>query len=82
MDRPNDFQKQQHQRFTEIFNRGKQRYVQAVGNNKGYSAGIRGKDYLSDEERKEAKQILQQIFEKSSLEKPIQAATTNHNVSL
>jgi hypothetical protein len=77
MNQPNEIQKQQHQRFTEIFNQGKQRYIQAVGNSKGYLSGVKGKDYLSDEEREEAKQLLKQMFQKSSLEKPMQIATIN-----
>ncbi|CCI00674.1 hypothetical protein MICAC_1070009 [Microcystis aeruginosa PCC 9443] len=63
MNQPNEIQRQQHQRFTEIFNQGKQRYIQAVGNSKGYLSGVKGKDYLSDEEREEAKQLLKQIFQ-------------------
>jgi hypothetical protein len=63
MNQPNEIQKQQHQRFTEIFNQGKQRYIQAVGNSKGYLSDVKGKDYLSDEEREEAKQLLKQMFQ-------------------
>ena len=62
MNQPNEIQRQQHQRFTEIFNQGKQRYIQAVGNSKSYLSSVKGKDYLSDEEREEAKQLLKQIF--------------------
>ncbi|WP_287685004.1 MULTISPECIES: hypothetical protein [unclassified Microcystis] len=63
MNQPNEIQRQQHQRFTEIFNQGKQRYIQAVGNSKSYLSSVKGKDYLSDEEREEAKQLLKQIFQ-------------------
>jgi len=61
-------QKQQYQRYTEIFNLGKQRYINAVGNAKGYHAGARSQDYLTDEERSEAKALLRQMFDTSAKE--------------
>jgi hypothetical protein len=63
MKKPNQQQQQQYQRFTEIFDLGQQRYFKAVGNVKGYRAGVRGQDYLTDEERNEVKALLRQIFE-------------------
>jgi len=68
MNQPNEIQRQQHQRFTEIFNQGKQRYIQAVGNSKSYLSSVKGKDYLSDEEREEAKQLLKQIFQTPTIQ--------------
>ncbi|MFM6061385.1 MAG: hypothetical protein ACKPAE_02730 [Microcystis panniformis] len=68
INQPNEIQRQQHQRFTEIFNQGKQRYIQAVGNSKSYLSSVKGKDYLSDEEREEAKQLLKQIFQTPTIQ--------------
>ena len=62
MKEPTGLQKQQYERFTEILNAGKQRYIEAKGTHKGYRAGIKGQDYLTDEERQEATLLLQQMF--------------------
>ncbi|GBF79256.1 hypothetical protein [Aphanothece sacrum] len=83
MNQANEIQKQQYQRFTEIFEQGKQRYIEAVGHSKGYIPGVKGKDYLSDEEREEAKQLIQEIFEKSNSQKPRTISSKlSQNVSL
>lgn len=55
-------QKQKFARFQEILANGKQRYIEATGNQRGYQGGFKGKDYLSDEERQEAAQIIRQMF--------------------
>ncbi|MBD2770776.1 hypothetical protein [Iningainema tapete] len=55
-------QKQKYARFHEILEMGKQRYIEATGNQRGYRAGFKGKDYLTDEERKEAAGIMRQMF--------------------
>lgn len=66
MKEPTKMQKLQHKRFTEILETGKQRYVEATGNHKGYRGGIKNQDYLTDAERQEASSLLQQIFVISS----------------
>jgi hypothetical protein len=55
-------QKQRYARFQEIVEIGKQRYVDAGGNPQRYRAGLKGQDYLTDEERKEAIRIMRQMF--------------------
>ena len=60
---PSELQKQQYERFTEILNAGKQRYIQAKGTHKGYRAGLKGQDYLTDEERQEALFLVRQLFQ-------------------
>lgn len=62
MKEPTELQKQQYKRFTEIMATGKQRYIQATGNHQGYRAGIKGQDYLTDEERTEASFLLHEMF--------------------
>ena len=57
-----ELQRQQYKRFTEILEVGKQRFVEATGNRQGYRGGIKGKDYLTDEERQEASLLMQQLF--------------------
>lgn len=55
-------QKQKYARFQEILETGKRRYVEATGNDRGYQAGFKGKDYLTDEERQEAAKIMREMF--------------------
>lgn len=62
MKEPTQLQKQQYKRFTEILETGKQRYIEATGSHRGYKAGIKGQDYLTDEERKEASLLFRQMF--------------------
>lgn len=54
--------KQNFARFQEILDSGKQRYIEARGNHKGERAGFKGQDYLTDEQRQEAAQIMRQMF--------------------
>lgn len=68
MREPNELQKQQYKRFTEILEMGKQRKIEATGNHRGYRGGIKGQDYLTDEERQEAKLLLRQLFVIPSLD--------------
>jgi hypothetical protein len=63
MREPSELQKQQYERFTEILNTGKQRYIEAKGTHKGYRAGLKGQDYLTDEERQEALSLVRQLFQ-------------------
>lgn len=65
MREPTELQKQQHIRFTEILNTGKQRHVESTGAHQGYR-GIKGQDYLTDQERQEASLLLRQMFVISS----------------
>lgn len=62
MREPNEIQKQQYKRFTEILEIGKQRYISATGKTRGYRSGVKGQDYLTDKEREEAKLLLRQMF--------------------
>lgn len=62
MREPTELQKQQYQRFTEILETGKQRYVEATGNHHCYHGGINGQNYLTDEERQEASLLLRKMF--------------------
>lgn len=55
-------QRQRFAKFQAILAAGKQRFVEAGGNPKQYRAGFKGKDYLTDEERQEAVQIMRQMF--------------------
>jgi hypothetical protein len=66
MREPTERQNQLYQRLTEICEIGKQRCVEAVGDSKGYRAGVRDMDYLTDEERQEAKLLLRQMFDTSA----------------
>jgi hypothetical protein len=54
--------KQKYERVKEILDTGKQRYISAGGNPKRYRAGFKGEDYLSDEERQEALELMREIF--------------------
>lgn len=62
MREPTEIQKQHYKRFTKILEMGKQRYTKAKGTAQGYKAGIKGQDYLTDEERQEASFLLRQMF--------------------
>lgn len=62
MREPTELQKQQYRRFTEILETGKQRYIEATGNHQHYRGGIKGQDYLTDDERQEASLLLRQMF--------------------
>lgn len=62
MREPSELQKQPYERFTEILDTRKLRYVEATGNQRGYRSGIKGQDYLTDEERQEASLLLRQMF--------------------
>ncbi len=55
-------QKQKFARFQEILDTGKQRYIAATGNHRGYRADFKGQYYLTDEERQEAAKIMRQMF--------------------
>ncbi len=55
-------QKQLFSRFQEILTVGKQRFVKAGGEGKRYRAGFKDKDFLSNEERQEAAEIMRQMF--------------------
>lgn len=61
MREPTELQKQQHIRLTEILDTEKQRHVESTGAHQGYR-GIKGQDYLTDEEREEASLLLRQMF--------------------
>jgi hypothetical protein len=39
-----------------------------ICNRKSYLSSVKGKDYLSDEEREEAKQLLKQIFQTPTIQ--------------
>lgn len=55
-------QKRKFARFQEILETGKQRYIKAGGDPQHYRAGFKGEDYLTDEERQEAAEIMRQMF--------------------
>lgn len=55
-------QKQKFTRFQEILEAGKLRYAKAGGNPQHYRAGFKDQDYLTDEERQEAAEIMRQMF--------------------
>ena len=81
MREPSELQKQQYERFTEILNTGKQRYIEAKGTHKGYRAGLKGQDYLTDEERQEALSLVRHMFVISSKDTSIPNREILDNVS-
>lgn len=62
MKEPTELQKQQLEKFREILDVGKQRYVDAGGDPRRYRAGFKDQDYLTDEERQAATSVMRQIF--------------------
>lgn len=75
-----ELQKQQYKRFTQILDKGKKRYVEATGNHRGYRGGIKGQDYLTDEERQEAKLLLQQMFVISTKDSSVNSQGESQNL--
>lgn len=62
MREPNELEKQQYERFKELFAISRQRYLEAGGDPRKRPSGRKGDDYLTDEERKELYSIGRQIF--------------------
>jgi hypothetical protein len=59
---PTELQQQKYERIGEIVARGRQRYLEAGGDQKRCPSGRKGNDYLTDEERKEILQLARQVF--------------------
>ena len=62
MKKPTELQQQQYERIGEIAARGRQRYLEAGGDQKRCPSGRKGNDYLTDEERKEILELSRQVF--------------------
>ncbi len=62
MREPTEIEKQQYERFKELFALSRQRYLDAGGNSRRCPSGRKEDDYLTDEERKELFAIGEQIF--------------------
>jgi hypothetical protein len=52
MKKPTEIQQQKYERIGEIAAKGRQRYLEAGGDQKICPSGRKGNDYLTDEERK------------------------------
>jgi hypothetical protein len=62
MKKPTELQQQKYERIGEIAAKGRQRYLEAGGDQKICPGGRKGNDYLTDEERKEILQLARQVF--------------------
>lgn len=62
MRNPTELEKQQYERFKELFALSRQRYLEAGGDPRKCPSGLKGDDYLTDEERQELFELGQQIF--------------------
>ncbi|MEC4895049.1 MAG: hypothetical protein SAL07_17585 [Oscillatoria sp. PMC 1051.18] len=59
---PNNLLQQQVRRLDELMAISKQRYIDAGGDPRHTPSGLKGDDYLTDSERKEALQLARIIF--------------------
>ncbi|MBN3908704.1 MAG: hypothetical protein HWQ35_19800 [Nostoc sp. NMS1] len=62
MTQSNTIKHQQAQRILELFAIARQRYLDAGGNPQRTPKGLKGDDYMTDEERQEALVLGRQIF--------------------
>ncbi|MEH2043829.1 hypothetical protein [Nostoc sp.] len=62
MTQSNTIKQQQAQRILELFAIARQRYLDAGGNPRRTPKGLKGDDYMTDEERQEALVLGRQIF--------------------
>ncbi|MDZ8224603.1 MULTISPECIES: hypothetical protein [unclassified Nostoc] len=62
MTQPNAIRQQQAQRILELFAIARQRYLDAGGNPRHTPRGLKGDDYMTDEERQEALVLGRKIF--------------------
>lgn len=62
MREPTELEKKQYARLQELTTIARQRYLDAGGNPKRCPSGLKGDDYLTDEERKEVRELERQIF--------------------
>ncbi|MHC5772919.1 hypothetical protein [Nostoc sp.] len=62
MTRSNTIKQQRSQRILELFAIARQRYLDAGGNPRRTPTGLKGDDYMTDEERQEALVLGRQIF--------------------
>lgn len=62
MREPNQREKKQYARLQELTAIARQRYLDTVGDGSCYPSGIKGDDYMSDEERQESIELTRQIF--------------------
>lgn len=61
-----DPKKQQYRRLVEIFNTARQRYLDDGGDPHKAGGGLSGKDYLTEEEKKEIRYLGDQVFGSNS----------------
>lgn len=80
MTKPNDNRRQQVQRLDELMAIARQRFLDAGGDPRRLPSGLKGDDYMTDEEREEALTIARSLFNdeyiNSYLEKKRQNQTT------
>jgi len=62
MREPTEQEKKQYARLIELTAIAKQRYLDAGGDPKRCPSGLKGDDYMTDEERKESRELERQIF--------------------
>ena len=62
MTQSNTIKQQQAQRILELFAIARQRYLDAGGNHRRIPRGLKGDDYMTDEQRQEALVLGRQIF--------------------
>ncbi|MEH2130832.1 MAG: hypothetical protein V7K86_09270 [Nostoc sp.] len=62
MTQSSTIKQQQAQRILELFAIARQRYLDAEGNPRRTPTGLKGDDYMTDEERQEALVLGRQIF--------------------
>ncbi|MEH1891012.1 MAG: hypothetical protein V7K92_16700 [Nostoc sp.] len=62
MTQSNTIKQQQAQRILELFAIARQRYLDAGGNPRCTPRGLKGDDYMTDDERQEALVLARQIF--------------------
>ena len=62
MREPTELEQKQYLRLQEITAIARQRYLAAGGDPKRCPSGLKGDDYLTDEERQEVRELERQIF--------------------
>ncbi|MEH2386263.1 MAG: hypothetical protein V7K14_10890 [Nostoc sp.] len=69
MTQSNTIKQQRSQRILELFAIARQRYLDAGGNPRRTPTGLKGDDYMTDEERQEALVLGRQIFPQEYIDK-------------
>ena len=62
MTKPDDIRRQQDRRLGELMAIARQRFLNAGGDPRHLPSGLKGDDYMTDEERQEALSLARELF--------------------